>query len=328
MEKVTVGRSNIPITRLVLGSVTFGREISEEQAFRIMDHALENNVTTFDTAEQYGGGQSRKRRKQNLGFEDNREFSNEMHSSESIIGRWFQSRGTRKDITLCTKVGTGGDAENVAVELARSLDRLNTDFVDIFYMHTPNRDGTPISETLDALSREVDAGRIVTIGCSNYSINQVKEALACSDNHGYRRFEIVQPPFSLVSREAEKEMFKICNAEGIGVVTYSPLAAGLLTGLVSNDRLLAPKGSRFYVAPDYMNLYFSDRNFRIVEHLRSKSKQIGIPMARLAMAWVLSNSHITAMLIGSDNPEQFDEAIAAYHTEMDPSLIAEMSSWD
>lgn len=327
MERVQVGRSDVTFTRLVLGSVTFGREIDEEQACRVMDHAVERGVTTFDTAEQYGGGQARERRKQVLGFEDSREASTEMHSAEAVIGRWLKSRGCRGEITLGTKVSTGGCAENVAAELERSLERLNTDYVDAYYMHVPNRDGTPISETLEALTKEVEAGRVRAIGCSNYNAVQLREALNASTEGGYSRFEIFQPPYSLVSRDIEETILPLCREEEISVATYSPLGAGLLAGTATPNRLRAPKGSRFYVAPDYMDLYYTEANFRMVELLRAKAAEMGVPMTRLAMAWVLCNPDVTAMLVGADDTRQLDQAVAAYEMRLDPAVRDEMSAW-
>ena len=327
MESRQVGRSGVTFTRLVLGSVTFGREIDEEQAYRVMDHAVERGITTFDTAEQYGGGQARERRKQVLGFEDSREVSTEMHSAEAIIGRWLRSRGCRGEITLGTKISTGGGAENVAAELGRSLERLNTDYVDLYYMHVPNRDGTPISETLDVLTKEVEGGRVRAIGCSNYSAAQLREALDVSASGGYQRFEMVQPPYSLVSWDIEEAMLPLCRSEEIAVSTYSPLGAGLLTGAMPPDRSMAPRGSRFHVAPDYMDLYYTEANFRMVELLRAKAAELGVPMTRLAMAWVLSNPDVTAMLVGADDTRQLDQAVAAYEMRLDPAVRDEMSAW-
>ena len=198
----------------------------------------------------------------------------------------------------------------------------------MYYMHVPNDAGIPISETLDALSREAGAGRVRAIGCSNYSAEQLRDALEASARGGYRRFDMIQPGYSLIARDAEKAIFPLCRREGVSISTYSPLGAGLLTGIVPSDRSQAPRGTRFYVAPDYQDLYYSDSSFRIVELLRDKAAEVGLPMTRLAMAWVLSSPDVTAMLVGADNAEQLDEAIAAYEMELDPAVRAEMSGWD
>ena len=144
---------------------------------------------------------------------------------------------------------------------------------------------------------------------------------------GYHRFDMIQPGYSLIARGVEKEIFPLCRLEGVSISTYSPLGAGLLTGIVPPDRSQAPKGTRFYVAPDYQNLYYSESSFRIVELLRAKAGELGLPMTRLAMAWVLSSPDVTSMLVGADNVEQLDEAISAYEMGLDPAVRAEMSGW-
>ena len=325
MEQIPLGRTGRTIGALLLGSVTFGREIDEEQAHRVMDYAVEKGIDSIDTAEQYGGGQARQSRKERLGFEDCREVSTEMSSAERIIGRWLRSRGCRKEITLCSKVSTGGSAKNIVLELERSLDRLATDYLDVYYMHVPNRD-VPIDETLDALTSEVRAGRIGVIGCSNYSAAQLQEALDASTAGGYNRFEILQPPYNLVQPEAEAELFPLCRREQISVATYSPLGAGLLTGRFDPDRPI-PAGTRFYVAPDYIDIYFTERNFRIVARLREKAAELGIPMVRLASAWTMSHPDVTSVVIGADTTQHVDEALAAYAMALDPDLRSEMSAW-
>ena len=179
MEQRPLGRTGRTISAIGLGCVTFGREIDEESSYRVMDHAFEKGTTFFDTAEGYGGGQSHQGRKSRLGSNDVREKTLEMSSSELIIGRWLRSRGCRDQVTLCTKVGTGGSAENVNRALAASLERLGTDRVDVYKMHSPDPN-TPIAETLAALNAEVEAGRVSVIGGSNYSSAQLQQALVVS----------------------------------------------------------------------------------------------------------------------------------------------------
>ena len=132
MDQRTVGRSNVTISAIGLGCVTFGREIGEKESFRLMDYAIEKGITFFDTAEAYGGGQSRTQRKQQLGVDDEREVTGEMSSSERIIGDWMRSRDCRSQITLCSKVSTGGSAANIGKALDASLKRLQTDCIDIY----------------------------------------------------------------------------------------------------------------------------------------------------------------------------------------------------
>ena len=183
LEQKPLGWSGRTISAIGLGCVTFGREIDEEQSYRVLDYAVERGITFFDTAEGYGGGQARLSRQRSLGVDDERETTGEMSSSERIIGSWLRLRGCRDEITLCTKVSTGGSADNIPKALAASLDRLGTDRVEVYKMHSPDLN-TPIAETLSALTAEVEAGRVGVIGCSNYSAGQLREALAASDAAG------------------------------------------------------------------------------------------------------------------------------------------------
>ena len=328
MEQKPLGWTGRTISAIGLGCVTFGSEIDEEASYRVMDYALEKGLTFFDTAESYGGGQRRLRRKEALGIDDVREVSNEMYSSERIVGDWMHTRGCRDEITLCTKVSTGGSPENIAKALSASLERLRTDHVDIYKMHSPDT-STPIAETLvTALTAEVEKGRVGAIGGSNYSAAQLREALDASASAGYRRFEVLQPAYSLVRPEAEEEVFPLCRAEAIAVTPYSPLAAGFLTGKYTPDRLDIPYGTRLHMSPFHADMYFTDRNFRIVDRLRAKAAELGVPMVGLAMAWAMTHADVTSTLIGARTTDHIDNALQSWKDGLDLELRAEMSGWD
>jgi len=329
MEYMPLGRTGKKISPIGLGCVTFGREIDQDASFRLLDYAVEKGITLLDTAESYGGGQARARRLKVCGTDDVREASGEMSSSEKIIGRWLRSRNCRDEVTVCTKVrtkGGGGTAESISAALAGSLERLCTDYVDIFLMHTPDLE-VPIARTLDELTANVKAGRIRTIGASNYSATQLREALETAATGGYSRFEAVQPPYSLVAREAEDELFDLCLREGVAVTAYSPLAAGFLSGKYGPDRNSILKGSRFDIAPGHGDAYFTDRSFRIMEKLRKTAKDMGLPPVRLAMAWVMSHPAVTCTLIGARTEQHIDNALSSFEMNLDPALWAEMVSW-
>ena len=325
MDQRPLGRTGRMISAVALGCVTFGREIDEDSSYRLMDYAVEKGITFFDTAEGYGGGQSQLGRKRSLGVDDQREVTTEMNSSENIIGRWLRQRGCRDEVTLCTKVGTGGSAENIARALAASLERLDTDHVDVYKMHSPDPKA-PISETLSAMDAEKQAGRVKAIGCSNYSAAQLREALDTSAARGCTRFEIVQPPYSLALRQAEEDLFPLCQAEGIAVTSYSPLGAGFLTGKYTPDRSAIPLGTRFHISPGHADGYFSEHNFRVVDRLRDKAEEIGIPMVRLAMAWAMTHPAVTSVIVGARTTAHIDNALEAYDMGMDPDLRAELAN--
>jgi len=314
------------ISAIGLGCVTFGREIDEETSYCVMDYAVEKGIILFDTAEAYGGGQARLGRKRTLGVDDVREVAGETSSSERIIGTWMRLRDCRADITLCTKVSTGGSAENIAKALEASLQRLGTDHVDIYLMHLPDPD-TPITETLEGLAAEVKAGRIGVIGCSNYSAAQLQEALDASAARNYPRFEVVQPLYNLALPEAEMELFPLCRRECIAVTSYSPLGAGFLTGKYTPDRSRIAPRTRFYIVPGHIDIYFNDRSFRIVDRLRAKAAELDMPMVKLAMAWAMTHPDVTSVLVGARTTQHIDNALEAYEMGLDPDLRAEMSTW-
>ena len=326
MEQRPLGRTEYTLSAIGLGCVTFGREIDEDASYAILDYAVEKGITWFDTAESYGGGNARISRRERFGIDDVREVSDEMGSSEAILGRWMEARGCRDSVTICTKVSSGNSPENIGRTLAASLERLKTDRVDIYKLHKPDPD-VPLSETLAALGEHVTAGRIRVVGCSNLSAEDLREALDSSASGGYPRFEIVQPPYSLARPSAQDDLFPMCGREGIAVTPYSPLAAGFLTGKYTRDRSEFPAGSRYYISPGHADIYFTDRNFAAVERLRAKSLELGLPMVRLAMAWAMTHPNVTSVLVGARRRDHIDNALAALGMDLGPALRDEMSSW-
>lgn len=323
MEQRPLGRTGHTISAIGLGCVTFGREIDRGMSCRILDYAVENGITWFDTAEAYGGGNAREYRRNKLSINDEREVAGEMGSSESIIGQWMKARACRDNITICTKVSTGNSPENIQTALDRSLERLKTDYIDIYELH--QYDPTvPIDETLSALTEKVDDGLINIIGCSNFSAAQLQNALDTSAGSKYARFEIIQPAYSLVAPEAGDELFPLCRQEQVAVTTYSPLAAGFLTGKYTPDQKQFPKGSRFDIIQGHADIYFSEHNFKVVEKLKQKSGELGQPMVRLAMAWVMLNPAVTSVLIGARKLDHIDNALAALKMKLEPDLCKEL----
>lgn len=326
MDQKPLGRSGHTISAIGLGTVTFGREIDEPTSYTIMDYAMDKGLTFFDSAEGYGGGQSQAGRKSSFGVDDQREVDTELSSSEKIIGRWFDKTGNRDQVTLCTKVSTGGTPDNIHRAVAGSLERLKTDHLDIYKLHSPTPD-VPIAETLHALTEEVNAGRIRVIGCSNFSAKQLQEALDTSASHGYARFEITQPPYNLVRRDYEQQLFPLCKKETVALTPHSPLGNGFLTGKYTRDRTNIPKGTRMDIAPGHMEYYWNDRGFRVDQGLREKSASLGIPIVKLAMAWAMTHPDVTSVLIGVREPRHIDNALEAYGMGMSQELRSEMSSW-
>jgi aryl-alcohol dehydrogenase-like predicted oxidoreductase len=318
MQQSKIGNGSVAIPRIGLGCVTFGREIDEEQSFRVLDDAFARGINLLDTAEGYGGGQIVAYRKQ-IGLEEGLSASAEMHSSEKIIGRWLRRTGLRDQVVIQTKVARNFTPEHVREALDASLDRLGTDRVDIYLMHSYDPH-TPLEVAMEAMSHARSSGKARLIGCSNFSIDQLRQAQSLAPLH------MIQPVYNLVRREIEREVLPFCRQHGIAAVTYSPLGAGFLSGKYRQGAE-APAGARFDLVPGHDAEYFSERNFAIVEKLRAFAERTGVPMVRLAMSWALQREAIDGVLIGARHAGHLDNAVEALNTPLSPELMAEMDSW-
>jgi aryl-alcohol dehydrogenase-like predicted oxidoreductase len=296
MNRRRIGNTPYCTGKLALGCVTFGREIDEHASFGIMDYALGNGMTLFDTAEAYGAG-----------------------ASESIVGRWMRARGTRGSIVLETKT-LAHRPEDIERAIAGSLERLWTERIDLFLLHRLSPE-TPLQETLDALRGAIERGWVGAIGCSNCTADQLRAALDISDRHALPRFVVQQPIYNLAAREIEEEFLPLCRAENIAAIGYSPLGAGFLSGKYCES---VPTGSRFDIIPGHTKVYFSEANFALVRRLAELSERTGTPMVRLAMAWALRNPELTAVLVGARTTAHLDNAIAALQCEFREEWFTEM----
>ncbi|MBM3796403.1 MAG: aldo/keto reductase [Acidobacteria bacterium] len=276
-------------SRLGLGCVTFGREITRDASFAVMDYAFARGITLFDTAEAYAGGES-----------------------ERIVGEWMAARGVRDEVLLVTKVRPGTPPARVAEALNGSLERLRCDAVDLYLYHSFDA-AASVDERVAAIDALAQAGLATGIGCSNYDGAQLREALAAADRLGARRFAAVQVNYNLAAREID-EPGGLLDAAGEGdvdVMTYSPLAAGFLTGKYSTpDRAAIPATTRFGVIPGHADIYFHGRNFATLERMRVLAQRTGLGMERLAMGWALANPRVRTVLVGAREPRHLDNALA------------------
>ena len=322
--KRTLGRTGITVGRIGLGCATFGREATEETCFEIMDYAVEHGVTLFDTAEAYGGGQARELRRQMLGVDDVREVSGEMSSSEKIIGRWLRSRGCRKDIVIVSKVRRNFTPEHVREALQGSLERLQTDAIDVYLYHRYYAD-VPLAESVDALDAVIKAGLTRAGGCSNYSGAQLTAAVRMSEKLGKARFEVSESLYNLALRDDfERDLQPATDRENVGTLVYSPLGGGFLNGDYTFDRNAIPRHLRFGVMPDYTDIYFTEQNFRRLAALQRLAQKTGIPAIKLAMSWVLQNPGVSCVLAGALTPAHLAGALEAQKLEFDPAWSAEI----
>ena len=282
--------------------MTFGGQCDERTSHAILDKAFAAGVTFIDTADVYplaGGIQA-------------------AGTTERIVGTWL--KGKREQVIIASKGGyavgprpwdQGNTRKHLLDAIDGTLRRLGTDYVDVYYLHRP--DATPVDETLEALDTIVRSGRARYIGCSNYLAYQIAVALGRSDLRGLARFACVQPRYNLLYRAAELELFPLCQAEGLAVITFNPLAGGLLTG--KHDRSRAPESGRFKVS-QYQDRYWHDREFDAVGQLAPFAQQAGVSLATLAVAWTLANPLVTAPIIGASSPEQLDATLAAAEWQM------------
>lgn len=285
MEYRKLGRTDLQVSSIGLGCVTFGREIDEAASFQVMDRALEHGINLFDTAEAYAQGRS-----------------------EEVVGAWLKERGMRDKVVLATKALPPYGAR-VRETVENSLRRLQTDRIDLYQLHA--WDGkTPLVETLAALNRLVEEGKVRYVGCSNHMAWQICKCLWQADLNGWARLESVQPNYNLVMRTIEQELLPFCADQEIGVITYSPLGAGFLTGKHRRNEA-PPAESRFALMPGHQPIYYHEHGWRVMEGLRTVADATGRSMSNLALAWVIGQPGVTSVLIGARQTEQVDQAFAA-----------------
>jgi 1-deoxyxylulose-5-phosphate synthase len=315
VEHVRLGRTGLRVSRLCLGTMTFGYQSDEATSRAILDAAAEAGVTFLDTADVYPVG----------GPEETR------GRTEEIVGRWLEGR--RRDFVLATKCffpmssrpwDRGSSRQHVLEAIDASLRRLRTDHVDLYQLHGFDPD-TPVDETLRALEDVVRSGRARHVGCSNFLAYQVARALGRSEALGVVRLDSVQPRYNLLFREIERELLPLCLEEGLGVIPYNPIAGGLLSG--KHRREGGPPPGRFTlgaVAQRYQDRYWHAEMFETVERLQPLAQEAGLHLVTLAVAWVMANPAVTAPIIGASRPEQLAPALAAATTRLDPALKARL----
>lgn len=286
MESRQLGNSELNVSSIGLGSVTFGREIDAETSFSILDHAMDRGINLIDTAEVYSAG-----------------------GSEEVLGQWLSRNGNRDKVVLATKIAPPLGRERVLQFADDSLRRLQTDVIDLYQLHAYD-DGTPFEETLDALNTLVEQGKVRYIACSNFAAWQLCKALWIADVNGWAPMVSVQPNYSVAIRDIEAELLPFCADQNIGVISYSPLGAGFLTGKYTRT-WTAPKGTRFDVMPDHWEIYENDTSMRRMEGLRELASETGISMVQLALAWAIGQAGITSVLIGCRSTSHIDQAFHA-----------------
>lgn len=297
-----LGKSGLAVSELCLGTMTFGNSTSESDSIEMIHRFLDRGGNFLDTANVYVNGRS-----------------------EEIVGKAIQHK--RSDVVLATKVrmktspginGAGLSRKHVMDEIDASLKRLGTDYIDLYQVHAWDH-ATPIEETLRTLDDLVTSGKVRYIGCSNFFAWQLMKSLACSDVNRYVRFVSLQPQYSLVSRQMDREMMPLCLEEKVGVIPWAPLGGGFLTGRYGREeptegRLTAKAGESSWV---YRN---SERNFYILDALLEVSRQVGKTPAQTALNWLLGKEGITSPIFGASTLEQFEDNVGACGWELPHEL--------
>ncbi|WP_158918473.1 aldo/keto reductase [Caulobacter sp. S45] len=314
MQFKPFGRTGLTVSRLCLGTGTFGKQTDEAEAHRILDRAAEAGVNFVDTADIYPPGAR-------------------VGGAEIITGRWLKDK--RGQFILATKGGgkmgpaawdVGNSRKRLLDAIDASLHRLNTDYVDLYQLHMDDP-ATPIDEVAEAMDMIVRSGRARYIGVSNWLAYRLARVLGRQDALRLTRFVSAQPRYNLLFREVERELFPLAQEDGLAVIPFNPLAGGLLSGRYKHND--TPETGRF--SPElgqfgamYQARYWHEREFETVAQVQKIAEQHGTAMATLSVAWVLANPTITSVILGASRVEQLGDTLAAADYDLDSALKAQL----
>jgi aryl-alcohol dehydrogenase-like predicted oxidoreductase len=310
MEYTRLGTTGLQVSRICLGMMSFGDpargghpwSLPEEESRAVIEKALAAGITFFDTANVYSAG-----------------------SSEEITGRAIRDFADREDVVLATKVhgrmrpgpnGAGLSRKAILAELDASLERLGTDYVDLYQIHRWDPD-TPIEETLEALDSAVRSGKVRYLGASSMWAWQFSKALHLAGERGWHRFVSMQDHYNLLNREEEREMLPLCADQGIGVIPWSPLARGRLT----RDWDASTTRSE---TDEFGGKLYNEGDRVIVERVAQVAEARGVPRAQVALAWLLSRPVVTAPIVGVTKDRHLDDAVAAVDLQLSAEEIASL----
>lgn len=313
MELRPLGRSGLDVPPISFGCNIFGWTVDEAASFRILDELLDRGLTFLDTADVYSrwveghvGGES-----------------------ETIIGKWLKARGARSRIVLATKAGmdmgegrVGLRAGYIAEAVEASLRRLGTDVIDLYQSHRDDPN-TPQEETLQAFDRLIKAGKVRAIGASNFSAARLGEALDLAETRGLPRYESLQPLYNLYDRAGfEDELQAVCRERGVGVINYSSLASGFLTGKYRSEADFGKSLRGARSIPTYMN----ERGTRILAALDAVAAEAGSAPATVALAWLMAKPAVTAPIASATSSGQIDALVAATELKLTPAQVSALDA--
>ena len=303
MEYRSLGRTGTQVSILCLGCMMFGGKTEEDASFDIIDRAIDAGINFLDTANVYSRGRS-----------------------EEVVGRALKRNGKRSRIVLATKVhgkmddddpnAQGNSRRHIIEQCETSLRRLQTDYIDLYQIHRP-QSSIPIDETLRALDDLIRAGKVRYIGTSTFAAWQVIEALWVAKELGLNRFVCEQPPYHLLDRRIERELLPMAQTYGVGIIPWSPLAGGLLTGKYTRDTA-PPSGSRFadIESNPILQRRMNERVFDVVDGLQPLVEAKSCTMSQLALAWCVHQPGVTSPIIGPRTMEQLEDNLAALDVDI------------
>jgi aryl-alcohol dehydrogenase-like predicted oxidoreductase len=313
MQQRTLGRSNLQVSPLCLGGNVFGWTADEAASFAVLDALVAAGLNFIDTADVYSvwipghrGGES-----------------------ETVIGKWLKQSGRRGDVVIATKVGMqmaadrkGLSAVHIARSVEESLQRLQTDHIDLYFSHSDDAT-VPLEETLGAYQKLIAAGKIRVIGASNYTAARVSEALEVSRKNALPRYEVLQPHYNLYARsDYESELEPLCLAQQIGVITYFALASGFLSGKYRTAADAAKSARGKGVIDKFLN----PRGLKILAALDDVGKRHRASPASVALAWQIARPSITAPIASATTVEQLNELVAATRLQLDKADIEQLNA--
>jgi aryl-alcohol dehydrogenase-like predicted oxidoreductase len=318
MQYRKLGRTGLKVSALCLGTMQWGWTADEQTSFDVMDAFVEAGGNFLDTADIYNNWVEG-----HVGGE-----------CEEVIGRWMQARNNRSQVVLATKargsMGPGPNDEGLSRKhildaVDASLKRLQTDYIDLYQTHWYDAD-TPIDETMAALDTLVQQGKVRYVGCSNYPAWRLVQALWASDRHGVVRYDSIQPHYSLVHRqEFEEELAQVVTEYNIGVIPYSPLAGGFLTGKYTRDDV--PNSAR---AEGVRQRYFNEAGWRTLDAVRAVADELDSTPTAVSLAWLLAQPYMTAPIIGANSIEQLSQSMASLDINLSSEQVTALdkaSAW-
>lgn len=302
MDYRQLGRTGVKVSNLCLGCMMFGERATPEESYAMIDAAMDRGVNFLDTANVYGRG-----------------------ASEEIVGDGLERNGKREKIVLATKVhgrmadddpnAEGNSRRHIIQECEQSLRRLKTDYIDLYQIHRP-QSSIPIDETLRVMDDLVRSGKVRYIGTSTYAAWQFVESLWVSKELGLHRFVTEQPPYNLLDRRIERELIPMAQTYGVGILPWSPLASGLLTGKYAKGAV--PSGSRLerFRENPVMKKRFTSTALETVERLVPLAESKNCTLSQFSLAWCLNQPGVTSPIIGPRNLEQLEDNLKALDIEL------------